>query len=457
MGNRKFPISIAAISAVLTLVIGACSGSGATQAPSASTPATTQPTSEVAPSEAGASETPTLAGNITVWSWDVAAAALKSCATDFQGAHSGTTIDVQDVGYDNAYDKISVGLQAGSGLPDVLTVETDHMQPYISNFPTGFLDLTDRAAGLKDKFDPSKWSASSDANGHLFSLPWDSGTVGIFYRADYFQKAGVDPASIKTWDDFVAAGEKVKSATGVPMINVDVNGSDGIWAELMQQQGASYFTPDGKINVAGPEAVKAMTLLKTLYDKGLIDNEKGWDARVAAAKAGKAATQATGVWWSGTLTSEMPELSGKFGVIPLPVFEAGGADTSNNGGSTLAIAATSQNPDLAWAFTAACLADAKSQATMLQNQGLFPSYLPTFDEPVMTAPQEYFGGQPVFKIFGDLTARIPSITYTSDNSKASDTMTNAQSAILSDKKDVTATLEDAAKQIANATGREIAQ
>ena len=38
-----------------------------------------------------------------------------------------------------------------------------------------------------------------------------------------------------------------------------------------------------------------MTLLKTLYDKGLIDNVKGWDARVAAAKAGKAATQATGV------------------------------------------------------------------------------------------------------------------------------------------------------------------
>jgi lactose/L-arabinose transport system substrate-binding protein len=225
----------------------------------------------------------------------------------------------------------------------------------------------------------------------------------------------------------------------------------------MQQQGASYFTTDGKVNVAGPEAVKAMTLLKTLYDKGLIDNEKGWDARVAAAKAGKAATQATGVWWIGTLTSEMPELSGKFGVMPLPVFEAGGADTSNNGGSTLAIAATSQNPDLAWAFTKACLADAKSQATMLENQGIFPAYLPAFDEPVMTAPHPYFGGQTVFKVFGDLTGRIPAITYSADGSKASDIMTNAQAAILSDKKDLQATLQDAAKQLANATGREIAQ
>jgi lactose/L-arabinose transport system substrate-binding protein len=458
MDSPRFPGLIAAVgAAVLAIVISACSGSAATQSPVASAPAASAP-AESAPAASAPAESaaPALSGAITVWSFDIAAAALKNCATDFQAANPGTTIDVQDVGYDNVYDKISVGLQAGSGLPDLVTIETDHMQPYISAFPKGFLDLTDRAAGLKDQFDPSKWTASSDANGRLFSLPWDSGTVGIFYRTDYFQQAGIDPASIKTWDDFVAAGEKVKSATGIPMINVDVNGSDSIWVELMQQQGASYFTADGKINVAGPEAVRAMTLLKTMYDKGIIDNEKGWDARVAAAKAGKAATQATGVWWVGTLMSEMPELSGKFGVMPLPVFEAGGADTSNNGGSTLAIPATSQNPDLAWAFTTACLADAKSQATMLENQGIFPAYLPAFNEPIMTAPHPYFGGQAVFKLFGDLTAKIPAITYTGDNSRASDIMTNAQSAIIADHKDVKATLDDAAKQLANATGREIA-
>ena len=464
--SRARILGWATAAAACAIVLAACSGA-ATPAPSATpapvasaaasaaptSPPTSVPTAAVSPTAAPSAS---VSGSITVWSWDTAAAALKTCATAFQAANPGTTIDVQDIGYDNAYDKISVGLQSGSGLPDVITIETDHMQPYISAFPNGFLDLTDRAAGMKDQFDPSKWAASSDANGRLFSLPWDSGTVGIFYRSDLFAKAGVDPASIKTWDDFVAAGEKVKSATGIPMINVDVNGSDSIWAELMQQQGASYFTADGSIDVAGPEAVKAMTLLKTLYDKGLIDNEKGWDARVAAAKAGKAATQATGVWWIGTLTSEMPELSGKFGVMPLPVFATGGAQTSNNGGSTLAIAATSQNPDLAWAFTVSCLADAKSQATMLQDQGLFPAYIPAYSEAVMTAPQAYFGGQPVFKVFGDLTAGIPAITYTADNSKASDIMTNAQAAILADHKDIKATLDDAAKQLANATGRSIA-
>lgn len=175
-----------------------------------------------------------LSGAIEVWSWDIAAAALERLAADFMQQHPGTTVDVVDVGYDNAYDKITVGLQSGSGLPDIVTVETDHMQPYISNFPDGFADLTGRAAALKDQFDPSKWAASSDDQGRLFSLPWDSGTVGLFYRSDYLSQADVDPASIVTWDDFVAAGEKVKTATGIPMINVDVNGSDGIYVELLQ-------------------------------------------------------------------------------------------------------------------------------------------------------------------------------------------------------------------------------
>jgi lactose/L-arabinose transport system substrate-binding protein len=281
--------------------------------------------------------------------------------------------------------------------------------------------------------------------------------VGVFYRTDYFEQAGVDPASIVTWDDFVAAGEKVKAATGKGMINVDVNGSDSIWAELMQQQGASYYNADGKITVNGPEAVKAMTLLKTLYDKDLIDNQQGWDARVAAAKNGSSASQATGVWWIGTLTSEMPELAGKFGVMPMPLFEAGGAPTSNNGGSDLAIPATSANPDLAWAFTRFALADAKNQASMQEKEGLFPAFIPAYSEPVMTAPVEYFGGETVYKTFGELTPKIPAVSYTADNSTASDIMTATQASILSGGADIKAALDDAAKQIANATGREIAQ
>ena len=67
-------------------------------------------------------------------------------------------------------------------------------------------------------------------------------------------------------------------------------------------------------------------------------------------------------------------------------------------------------------------------------------------EAAMTAPQDFFGGQKIFELFGGLTKSIPAVSYTADNSKASDIMTTAQSEILSGGKDLVATLQDAAKQ-----------
>src|SRR5262249_40642141 len=149
-------------------------------------------------------------------------------------------------------------------------------------------------------------------------------------------------ASIRTWDDYVRAGEQIKAKTGKKLLVMDP-AEDSTFPMMLQQQGQRYFK-DGKVVVADQQAVRAATLLKTLADKGLVDFEKGWDGLVAATKAGKVATTPYAVWWSGTLTDEMKELKGKFGVVPLPAFDPGGVRTSNNGGSTLAVAGQTKNP-----------------------------------------------------------------------------------------------------------------
>lgn len=54
-------------------------------------------------------------GKITIWSWDVAAKAMTRLGKSFEQSHPGTTVKVVDIGYDNAYDKITVGLGAAAG------------------------------------------------------------------------------------------------------------------------------------------------------------------------------------------------------------------------------------------------------------------------------------------------------------------------------------------------------
>lgn len=394
-------------------------------------------------------------GQITVWSWDVAATALKRLAQSYTKDHPGTTINVVDIGYDNAYDKMSVGLQANSGLPDVITVETDHMPAYIHQFPKAFTDLAPLIGADKAKFDPSKISASSNADGKLLSMPWDSGTVALYVRSDYFKAAGVDPNKLVTWDELIAAGEKVKAATGHALISTDLS-TGSLFQMLLQQQGQGIFTPDGAINLTSDAAVKALTLIKTMNTKGLLDNVKGWDGRVTATKNGKSAVMPEAVWWIGTLTGEMPELANKFTVVPLPAFSAGGTQTSNDGGSTLAIPTQAKNPQLAGAFVKFMLANTDNQVSMMKDEGLFPSYLPALDAPLFHEPQTYFGGEKVYELFAAQTPKIPAITYTSDNAKAGDIVANAVAASVLNGQDPAAALKSAADQIATATGRKLA-
>ncbi|MBO0980646.1 ABC transporter substrate-binding protein [Microbacterium sp. SD291] len=396
-----------------------------------------------------------LDGEITVWSWDVGAVALERLAADFEKEHEGTTVNVVDVGYDNAYDKMSVGFQAGTGLPDVVTIETDAAPGYITQFPKGMLDLSPILGDDEADFDPFKWSAGSDAEGTLRIAPWDSGTVAMFYRTDIVEEAGVDIEAVQTWDDLIAAGKVIKETTGHTLMSTDIAAGAGFQARL-QQLGQGLFNEKGEITIDSPEAVRVLTMLKEMNEAGLLKNVTGWDGRVTSAKDGDSAVTAEAVWWIGTLQGDAPEHAGKYGVLPLPAFDEGGARTSNNGGSGLAVPAQAKNPQLAAAFVDFVLADAGSQASMMKNEGLFPSYLPALEDEQFAEPVDYFAGDPVYETFAELTGEIPPIVFTSDSAEATDIVANAVSAAVLNGADPATVLADAAKQLATSTGREIA-
>ncbi|MCX5113203.1 sugar ABC transporter substrate-binding protein [Streptomyces sp. NBC_00378] len=393
-----------------------------------------------------------VSGRISVWSWDVAAKAMKRLARTFEERHPGTTVDIVDIGYDNAYDKITVGLRGGSGLADVLTVEGSHMPRFTGNFPSGFYDLTSLGGRYGGDFDRAAWRTVTGKDSAVLALPWDIGPCALFYRRDHFRAAGVDPASLVTWDDYVAAGVRIKKATGRKLLIMDSTDA-GILPMLLQQQGQYYFK-GGRVALDTPEAVKALTLMKNLQDEGLVDYEKGWDGLVTGTNEGKVTTTPTAAWWTGTLTDEMPELKGRFGVVPLPGFTTDGIRTSNVGGSTLCVPAQSKNPRLAWAFIEFLLTGKANQVSMLKREGLFPAYLPALDDPYLSEKQEYFGGQAALDVFARLARNIPPVENNKDDAKATDIVVSAVNGVMLRGKDPRTALDSAARQLATATGRE---
>lgn len=419
---------------------------------------------ETSPTEAPAAGAPAdpaqVEGEVTVWAWNIAAKSLEAVVPEFNKQYPNVKVTVQDVGRLDVYDRLTTGLQGGgAGLPDVVAVESDRMDVYTAAFPEGFADLTSRAEKYKAQFDPSKW-AQSEVNGTIRSIPWDSGPTGLWYRVDYFEQAGVDPKSIETWDDLIAAGEKINAATDgrVKLLPVDIVADDAGYRMMTNQLGVCcYFNPDGTINLTSEASVKALTTLKMINDKGLIANIQGWDGVVGATKNGDVATVPFGVWYSGTIIDQAPELSGKWDVMMLPAFEPGGNRAANLGGSTLAIPASTKNLDAAWAFVEFALATDTGQNTMMQQFGIWPSYIPAYEAEFYDQPVEFFNNQPIWQMFADQVADIPAATYTKDYTKGQAVLASAQAKVLSQGVDPATALQEAAEELANQTGREIAK
>ena len=438
MKAKKF-ISLV-VTAALMVSLSAC-GSNATK-----NSTDTKPTSAVAAD---------LKGEITVWSWNVAAKSLKIAATNFQTKYPNTKVTVVDGGNNTqVYDKLLTGLASKTGLPDVVSVEGDHIPTYVSKFPDGFVDLTSTISPISKDFIPAKVGECT-VGGKIMAFPWDAAPSGLFYRTDIFKAAGVDAASIKTWDDYIAAGKKVVASTSgkVKMIPIDMKGDDPMYRQFMNQLGSFYFDKDGKTILNGPESIKAMTLEKNMNDAGIAYNNDGWDSLVTATKTGLIASVPFGVWWSGTLQDQCKDSSGKWAVIPLPSFDGVTNTAAALGGSSVMVPSTTKNKDLAVAFSNFAMTDKASVMAGFTQFGLYPSYIPTYADPIFAQGVDFFGGQKVWQVFADIAKNMPTMNFTENYAETHTSVVNAQAKILLNKGDVKMTMDALQKEVSGKFGK----
>ena len=400
-------------------------------------------------------------GEITIWSWNVAASSLKATVAGFNKLHPDIKVTVQDLGNQPTYDKSIAGCAAGGvGLPDIVTIENGEAENYWSQFPDCFVDLHTLGYSAEDqkKF-PDFKRTELEVGDKAYAMPWDSGPVAAFYRRDFYEKAGVDPASIKTWDDFIAAGKKIQAANpGVSMTNADFNGDTEFFRMIANEQGCGYFAEDGQsITVNQPACVQTLEKVKAMKDAGTL-TAANWDEKISSNTAGKVASQVFGGWYEGTIRSGSPDLSGKWGVYAMPGMSADSPHAANLGGSSLAINANSQNKEAAFKYLTYALTTNEGQVTMLKSFGLVPSLLSAVQDPFVNEPQPYWGGQ---KIWADILATLPKIVPSRGTAFQTDAdaiyKTTQTKYFAGGYPDAKAALDDAAKQIASATGLPIAQ
>lgn len=133
---------------------------------------------------------------------------LQEIINDFT-AETGVKIQLVTPG--NDYETVMKTRMASGDLPDIWETHGWSVARY-----SEYLQPLNDSEWYK-RVDDSILPVISDDEDKIYCLPLTLGVNTISYNKDVFKKAGVDAASIRTWDDFGAACEKIKNIGVVPV------------------------------------------------------------------------------------------------------------------------------------------------------------------------------------------------------------------------------------------------
>jgi cellobiose transport system substrate-binding protein len=253
-------------------------------------------------------------------------------------------------------------------------------------------------------------------DGKMIAFPMDTGPTALFYRSDIFAQAGLptDPqqvsAMLKTWDDYLQAGQKVKTATNGKSFMID--NINTVFGQMLSQSPQQYFNKSGKY-------IADQSYMKQMWDTAVKAHQMDISAKIPlwtsewnqAANNGLIASFVGAVWMKQILEDAAPDTAGKWRIALAP----GGSGSS--GGSFLAISKSSPHPKEAFEVMKWLLSP-QNQLISYNDLQLYPSTPSTLDNPDMHKPEPFFGNQDTTAIFATAMKEVPIFNMSSEDNAA---------------------------------------
>ncbi|HEY9028339.1 MAG TPA: extracellular solute-binding protein [Burkholderiaceae bacterium] len=368
--------------------------------------------------------------------------AARAALPRWHAAHPDIDVRIVSLQYADHHNAMTTALATGSGLPDVMAVDFKFIGKFVGS--GGFEDLDKPpygAAALRGAFVPYTLAQATNAKGELGALPADIGPGTLLYRADLVARAGLAESDLtRDWDSFIAAGIKLKAATGACLLASSTDIVDiVIRSDLPPGQGL-YFDRDGKVLVDAPRFVRAFELGRRAHQAGIDAGTTMWTNEwVAGFRSDRIAGQMMGAWLAGHLKNWLaPATAGKWRSAPLP-----GGLFASYGGSFYAIPRHAQHKAEAWQFVRFMTADRQTQLDALTQFGNFPALIAAQQDPVVDAPVAFLGGQRAGALWRDTAARVPAIPVDKYDAMATDAVRAEYQNVIARGKDIHEALADA--------------
>lgn len=326
--------------------------------------------------------------------------ATRALIAKFEEA-SGAKVDLQIVPYGDL-DNVLQARIAGGNAPEAARLS--NLVPYMDEL----LDLS-RYFGpdYAGQFVTGMVNAAKGPNGELLAVPSDMTMNGPFVNVDQFQKAGVPlPSLDKPWtfDEMIAAAEKVQAANGTPYaMTMDLSGHR--ISTIFSWFGTTMIGTDGKLAFDPTKAERAMAALTDLIKNDKISKDF-WLQAGSKYKggneiflAGAAPLYLSGNWQVSALSKDAPFA---WAAVPNPCVERCGGFP---GGKFMGAFKNSKNPELGAAFVE--WMNRRENQEFFDQQSLFLPTRADLIEAGITYPER----SDDMAVFIADTARTPEDTY----------------------------------------------
>ena len=273
---------------------------------------------------------------------------MKKLASEFHAQHPMITIKFINASSDAESQKLTTQI-AGNDAPDTAYVNASDTSDFASRDALVNLDnYISRSTIVKpdDYVDAFKTFVTYD--GHMWGLPFDGESTGLFYRKDLFAAAGIDHPPT-TWAEFEADAKTLTDPSN-NKYGYEIFGPEAAyyWYPWLYQAGGDLLSPDGKkviFNSAAGKKAADFYVGLAKYSPPDYYNSNSYDGRVAF-ENGNVAMYIAGSWLAGTIHSEKPSIDADWSTAPLPNGTAGCKTTI--AGDSLVMFNQTKNPDAAW-------------------------------------------------------------------------------------------------------------
>lgn len=335
------------LAAVMILSMTACGSSASTPAPTSAAPAADQPAAPATTEKKGGVDMVFTIFLDPTSTDDPRCVVLKEIVDEYNATNEyGNTVTVESIHWSQYESQLIQKTAAGNG-PDIVNAFSDQLMQHIeagtiqpmTQFAKQFIADTPAYIHTAEKL--------TQADGEIYSLPWESRVTVNWYRTDVFD------AAPKTWDDLLAAASKSTSLNMGFAVGLS-EGSNGTalmetFIPWLRSAGGDLFDKDGKVICNSEAGVKVVNFIKQLLEDGTMDKSVlnlAYDDVVDGFKSGTIYAMNAGTQRAATIKSS--DLSASFASAPMP--GVSGSAPAFVAGQTLAIGSQAKDPEMAFDF-----------------------------------------------------------------------------------------------------------